>query len=46
MSFSCAPITTGSSTVFVNNKGCGRVGDGVTGCTSVSTGSSNVFAGG
>jgi len=41
-----APIKTGSSTVFVNNKGCGRVGDSVSGCTSVSTGSSNVFAGG
>lgn len=41
-----APISTGSSTVFVNNKGCGRVGDSVSGCTSVSTGSSNVFAGG
>jgi uncharacterized Zn-binding protein involved in type VI secretion len=41
-----APITTGSTTVFVNGKGCGRVGDPVTGCTSVATGSSNVFAGG
>ena len=41
-----APITTGSTTVFVNGKGCGRVGDGVTACTSVATGSSNVFAGG
>ena len=41
-----APISKGSSTVFVNNKGCGRVGDSVSGCTSVSTGSSNVFAGG
>ena len=40
-----APITTGSSTVFVNNKGCGRVGDGISGCTSVAAGSSNVFAG-
>ena len=40
------PISKGSSTVFVNNKGCGRVGDGVTSCTSVATGSSNVFAGG
>ena len=40
------PIKTGSTTVFVNNKGCGRVGDSVSGCTSVSTGSSNVFAGG
>ena len=41
-----APITTGSTTVFINNKGCGRIGDGITACTSVATGSSNVFAGG
>ena len=41
-----APITTGSTTVFVNNKGCGRIGDAITGCTSVADGSSNVFAGG
>lgn len=41
-----APITTGSTTVFVNGKGCGRIGDAVTACTSVATGSSNVFAGG
>lgn len=41
-----APITTGSTTVFINGKGCGRVGDGITGCTSVAAGSSNVFAGG
>lgn len=40
-----APIATGSSTVFVNGKGCGRVGDAVSGCTSVAAGSSNVFAG-
>jgi len=40
-----APITTGSTTVFVNDKGCGRVGDAITGCTSVSAGSENVFAG-
>ena len=40
------PITTGSATVFVNGKGCGRVGDGITVCTSVAAGSSNVFAGG
>ena len=39
------PITTGSTTVFINNMGCGRVGDGITSCTSVATGSSNVFAG-
>jgi uncharacterized Zn-binding protein involved in type VI secretion len=40
-----APITTGSSTVFVNGKGAGRVGDAVTGCTSVAAGSGDVFAG-
>lgn len=40
-----APITTGSPTVFVNGKGCGRVGDAVTACTSVATGSPNVFCG-
>ena len=41
-----APIATGSSTVFINGKGCGRIGDAISGCTSVATGSSNVFAGG
>ena len=41
-----AAIASGSgSTVFVNGKGCGRVGDGIGGCTSVAAGSSNVFAG-
>ena len=39
------PITTGSTSVFINSKGCGRIGDGVTACTSVATGSSNTFAG-
>ena len=39
-----APITTGSPTVFVNNLGCGRVGDAITACTSVAAGSPNVFA--
>ena len=37
-------ISSGSSTVFVNDKGCGRVNDPT--CTKVSGGSSNVFAGG
>ena len=41
-----APIASGSSSVFVNNKGCGRIGDGLSGCTSVAAGSPNVFAGG
>jgi uncharacterized Zn-binding protein involved in type VI secretion len=38
-----APITVGSTTVFVNSLGAGRVGDAT--CTSVAAGSSNVFAG-
>ena len=42
----CAPISKGSSTVKVNGRGCGRVGDGLSGCTSVAAGSHNVFAGG
>jgi uncharacterized Zn-binding protein involved in type VI secretion len=41
-----APIAVGSSTVFVNSKGAGRVGDAISGCTSVAAGSGNVFAGG
>jgi len=41
-----AAITSGSSTVFVNFKGIGRVGDGISGCTAVASGSSDVFAGG
>jgi len=40
-----APITSGSSSVKANNLGIGRVGDAITGCTSVAAGSSNVFAG-
>lgn len=40
-----AAITTGSSTVFVNFKGIGRVGDGISGCTAVASGSADVFAG-
>jgi len=40
------PIAVGSTTVFVNNKGCGRIGDGISSCTSVAQGSENVFAGG
>ena len=44
----CSGMTRaqGSSTVKVNGKGCGRVGDSISGCTSVAAGSSNVFAGG
>ena len=40
-----APIAVGSTKVFVNGKGCGRVGDSISGCTSVAAGSGNVFAG-
>ncbi len=39
-----APIAIGSTTVFVNGRGCGRVGDAT--CTAVAEGSANVFAGG
>ena len=35
-----------SEDVFVNNVGCGRIGDGITACTSVAQGSPDVFAGG
>lgn len=41
-----APIASGSSSVFANFKGIGRVGDGLSGCTAVAAGSPNVFAGG
>jgi len=41
-----APITIGSTTVFINGKGAGRVGDEISGCTSVAQGSPNVFCGG
>ena len=40
-----APIEIGSTTVFINGKGCGRIGDAISECTSVATGSFNVFAG-
>ena len=40
-----APIASGSSTVKVNTKGAGRIGDAISGCTSVAAGSPNVFAG-
>jgi len=40
-----APIAVGSTTVFINGKGCGRIGDAISSCTSVAAGSSNVFAG-
>jgi uncharacterized Zn-binding protein involved in type VI secretion len=40
-----AAISSGSSTVKVNGRGAGRVGDAISGCTSVAAGSGNVFAG-
>ena len=40
-----APIATGSTTVFVNSLGGGRIGDAISSCTSVAAGSSNVFVG-
>jgi uncharacterized Zn-binding protein involved in type VI secretion len=40
-----APIAIGSRTVFINGVGCGRIGDSISGCTSVAQGSPNVFAG-
>ena len=40
-----APIASGSSTVFVNSLGGGRIGDAISACTSVAAGSSNVFSG-
>lgn len=41
-----APIAVGSTTVFVNNRGAGRIGDAISGCTAVAQGSPDVFAGG
>jgi uncharacterized Zn-binding protein involved in type VI secretion len=38
-------IARGSETVFVNGKPLARVGDPLTGCTAVSQGSPDVFAG-
>ena len=40
-----ASISRGSETVFVNGKPLARVGDPLTGCTAVSQGSPDVFAG-
>ena len=39
------PIATGSTTVFINGKGCGRIDDAISDCTAVAEGSDNVFAG-
>ena len=41
-----APIAKGSTTVIVNGRGAGRVGDSLAGCTSVAMGSFNVICGG
>ena len=41
-----AAIAIGSITVRVNGRGAGRVGDAISGCTSVAEGSDNVTAGG
>lgn len=41
-----APIAVGSGSVFINGLGCGRIGDAISGCTSVAEGSPDVFAGG
>ena len=40
-----AGIAVGSLTVKVNGRGIGRVTDSISGCTSVASGSTNVFAG-
>ena len=40
-----APIAIGSTTVIVNGKGAGRIGDAISGCAQVAAGSPNVFAG-
>ena len=40
------PIAVGSTTVIVNGRGGGRIGDAIVACTSVAQGSPNVFAGG
>ena len=40
-----AAITTGSSKFFADGLGAGRVGDGISGCTSVAAGSPDVFDG-
>lgn len=39
-------LASGSSTVYVNSKQCGRIGDPVACGSAVAQGSGNVFAGG
>lgn len=38
-----APIASGSPKVFANTKGIGRIGDSVSSCTSVASGSGDTF---
>jgi uncharacterized Zn-binding protein involved in type VI secretion len=40
-----ASIAVGSPKVFANTKGIGRIGDSVSGCTSVASGSGDTFDG-
>lgn len=39
-------LAAGSSTVYINSKQCGRIGDPVSCGSAVAAGSGNVFAGG
>lgn len=39
-------LASGSATVFVNGKQCGRIGDPIACGGTIATGSGNVFAGG
>jgi len=41
-----ASVRGGSNSVFINGKAAARVGDGLSGCTSIAQGSPNVFIGG
>ena len=40
-----ATVSGGSGSVFVNGRPIARIGDGYGGCTSIASGSNNVFAG-
>ncbi len=41
-----APIAKGSTSVIINGRGAGRIGDPLAGCTAVASGSPNVIMGG
>lgn len=41
-----SPLTTFSTTVFINGKGAGRLGDQYTGDNTITSGSPSVFIGG